>query len=257
VTSDDVIGDGIGDPRQPGGHRSLRVSELCAAAGAAIVIAALAAGAGPFITSTADKPIQFRSLPSVGSQGKRPPVPPHRRALDLQRPSSPSGALHIVSVVLTVLAVAALVVILGFAVRSVIRRYWGPLDRDTADDATVTSMDADAEAAAQVRTAITQALDALDDESDPRRAVVACWLRFEAALRDQGMTRDVAETATELSGRAIASYPMSPDLLRRLNQLFRAARYSSAPVSPEAPAAARAVLEEIRSRLSSVAEPVG
>jgi hypothetical protein len=49
---------------------------------------------------------------------------------------------------------------------------------------------------------------------------------------------------------------VSPDLLRRLNQLFRAARYSSAPVSPEAPAAARAALEEIRSRLGALPEAV-
>jgi hypothetical protein len=230
---------------------------LWAAAGAGIAVAALAAGAGPLITSTAAKPIKIPSLRSVGSQGKRPPLPPIRaRGLDRPRPAS-SGALHIVSVVLTVLAIVALVVILWFAVRSVIRKYWGPLDRDTADDATVTSMTGDAEAATQVRAAITQALDALNDESDPRRAVVACWLRFEAALRDQGMTRDIAETATELSGRAVASYPVSPDLLQRLNQLFRAARYSSAPMSPEAPAAARAVLEEIRSRLGQPRELIG
>jgi hypothetical protein len=230
---------------------------LCVAAGAAIAVAAVAAGAGPLITSTAAKPIQLPSLRPAGSQGTRPQPPPNRaRVLDQHGPSSPGDALHILSVVLTVLAILALVMILGYAVRSAIRKYWGPVDRDNEDDATVTSMPGDAEAAAQVGAAIDQALDALADESDPRRAVVACWLRFEAALREQGMTRDVAETATELSGRAVASYPVSPDLLRRLNQLFRAARYSSAPVSPEAPVAARAVLEEIRSRLGRLPEVI-
>jgi hypothetical protein len=230
---------------------------VCVAAGAAIAVAALAAGAGPLITSTAAKPIKLPSLRPAGGQGARPIPPPNRaRVLDQHKPSSPGDALHIVSVVLTVLAVVALVVILGFAVRSVLRKYGGRDDPDTHDDATVMSDPGDAVAAALVGAAITQALDALDDESDPRRAVVACWLRFEAALRDQGMTRDLAETATELSGRAVASYPVSPDLLRRLNQLFRAARYSSAPVSPEAPAAARAALEEIRSLLGALPEAV-
>jgi hypothetical protein len=230
---------------------------LCAAAGVAIAVAAVAAGAGPLITSTAAKPIKLPSLRPAGSQGTRPPPPPNRaRTLHQNQPSSPGDVLHIVSVVLMVLAILALLVILGIAVRSAIRKYWGPVDRDNAD-AAVTSMPGDAEAAEQVRMAVTRALDALDDESDPRRAVVACWLQFEAALREQGMTRDAAETATELSGRAVASYPISPDLLRRLNQLFRAARYSSAPVSPEAPVAARDVLEDIRRRLSRVSEPIG
>jgi Domain of unknown function (DUF4129) len=248
--------DDIGDPHQVG-HRSRRVLRLSVAAGAAIAVAALAAGAGPLITSTASKPIEIPALRNIG-HGFRAPLPPNRaRTLHQQRASSPSDALHIVSVVLTVLAIAGLVVILGFAIRAALRKYWGPIDRDTGDDATVTSITGDAEAAAQVRTAVSRALDALDDESDPRRAVVECWLRFEAVLRDQGMTRDVAETATELSGRASSSYAVSPDLVHRLNQLFRAARYSSAPVPPEAPAAARAVLEEIRRRLGPVREPVG
>jgi Domain of unknown function (DUF4129) len=239
------------------GHHSRRVLRLCVAAGAAIAVAALAAGAGPLITSTASKPIEIPALRNIG-HGFRTQLPPNRaRTLNQQRPSSPSDALHIVSVVLTVLALVGLVAVLWFAVRALLRKYWGPLDRDTFDDATVAAMPGAAEAAAQVRTAVSRALDALDDESDPRRAVVECWLRFEAALREQGMTRDAAETATELSGRASASYAVSPDLLQRLNQLFRAARYSSAPVPPEAPAAARAVLEEIRRRLGPVREPVG
>jgi Domain of unknown function (DUF4129) len=233
---------------------------LWVVAGAAIVVAALAAGTGPLITSTKAPPIRLRVPPNLGRNGSQPSPPPRRSlAPPPHHAASSSGAWHVLSVLITVLAFLALATAAGFAIRALLRRYddWRK-DRNLADDATATvSLPADAETAARVAAAIAQALGALDDETDPRRAVISCWLRFEAALRDRGMTRDVAETSTELSGRAAEEYPVDPDLLRRLNELFRAARYSSAPVSPDAPAAARVVLEEIRRRLAAVPESVG
>jgi hypothetical protein len=83
-----------------------------------------------------------------------------------------------------------------------------------------------APAAEAARAAIAESLDALENEPDPRRAVIAAYRRMELALSEAGLPRGAAESPREYLRRALGSLELSPAPLTTLTGMFERARFS-------------------------------
>ena len=109
--------------------------------------------------------------------------------------------------------------------------------------------------AAQAREQVIAAVDAgladLDDaDADPRRVVIACWVRLEQAAAAAGTPRDVGDTPTELVTRLLAGHAVSAAVLYRLAEVYRLARYATHTVDVAMRDQARAALGQLRAELS-------
>ncbi len=119
-----------------------------------------------------------------------------------------------VALAIVVLAVIALVVIL---LRR--RRHW-PVPQVIAnvDDGTA------------LREAVAAGRMALGELSEPRMAIINCYLAMERSLADAGTARVAAETPDELLARSTAAGLLHGDAPVVLTALFYEARFSTHPV---------------------------
>jgi hypothetical protein len=92
----------------------------------------------------------------------------------------------------------------------------------------------------------------LEAEVEPREAVIACYVRMEAALAGAGAGRAPSETPLELVARVLDSFDVPPADVRRLTDLFTEARFSRHPVTDEMRAAARRSLSAVAGALEGV-----
>jgi hypothetical protein len=119
--------------------------------------------------------------------------------------------------------------------------------RPLADDVIV-----DGNAAAEARI-LGSALDRARadlDESDPRRAVIACWLRLERAAATVGAPREVADTPAELVAKVLARHDVPAATLRTLAGLYEDARFSAHPVDEADRDRARDALRQVADALA-------
>ena len=93
-----------------------------------------------------------------------------------------------------------------------------------------------------------------DDDADPRRAVIACWLRLEEAAAAAGTPRKPGDAPADLVLRLLAAHQVSAAVLIRLAEVYRLARYATHAVDAGMRDSARAALRQLRAELS--AEPV-
>jgi hypothetical protein len=233
---------------QPTADGRLRTAQTVAAlvvAVAALALVAVAARSGRPETLT---PVTARSrtaIPTVTATLERPsPEPPA---------SSSAGwvAPHWMIVFLALLAMACL---LGFAAwlfrrsRGGRRLWWWrgqpapapELAPDPRPDPAVTGALADAVDAGLRRL----------DEGAARDAVIACWVLLESAAAEAGTARRPAETAAELTTRVLHQHRVTADVLHRLADLYREARYSSHLLGEDARKQARAALAQVRVELA-------
>ncbi|MDG4760023.1 DUF4129 domain-containing protein [Micromonospora sp. WMMD710] len=110
---------------------------------------------------------------------------------------------------------------------------------------------------------VVAALDAglveLDDAAtDPRVAVIACWVRLEEAAATAGVPRRTGDTPTDLVSRLLrgdaeAGVPaiVSTDVLAEFAYVYREARYATRPVDERTRDQARAALRRLRQELST------
>lgn len=155
------------------------------------------------------------------------------------------------TVALTVLGVVAAVVVLliVFAlVRDQLRRRTNPPPRRGEEPA--------AQAADDVVAALDAGLQDLSDtDQDPRRAVIACWVRLEQAAAAAGTPRRPGDTPADLVGRLLAEQQVSADVLADLAAVYRQARYATHLVDERMRADARGALQRLRADLSTGASP--
>jgi Domain of unknown function (DUF4129) len=117
----------------------------------------------------------------------------------------------------------------------------------------------------EIRGSVRGVLDAsladLDDaDSDPRRAIIACWVGLERAANAAGVEPGPADTSTDLVTRLLARrLVVRADVLGDLAELYRQARYAPHEIDAGMRARARAALVELRRELVSghVRHPVG
>jgi hypothetical protein len=106
----------------------------------------------------------------------------------------------------------------------------------------------------EVLAAVDAGLSGLDDgDADPRRAVIACWLRLEEAAAAAGTPRRPGDAPADLVLRLLAAHQVSAAVLLPLAEVYRLARYATHTVDAGMRDSARAALRQLRAELS--AEP--
>jgi hypothetical protein len=78
--------------------------------------------------------------------------------------------------------------------------------------------------------AVDDALDALDRETDPRRAIIAAYVRMERALDRAGLGRREHEVPREYLARVTGALRGDARAARRLTALYEEARFSVHPM---------------------------
>jgi hypothetical protein len=91
-----------------------------------------------------------------------------------------------------------------------------------------------------------------DTDTDPRRAVIACWVRLERAAAAAGTPRLVGDSPTELVTRLLSAHQVSRPTLEGLAEVYREARYATHPVGERSRQDALAALRQIRAELAGV-----
>ncbi|GIF06511.1 DUF4129 domain-containing protein [Actinoplanes siamensis] len=151
------------------------------------------------------------------------------------------------TVVLLTLLVIVMVVILTWALlRDAARRRRGRTGRtdrrrtgNTAEDL-VAALDAGLE-------------ELSDTDRDPRRAVIACWVRLEQAAAAAGTPRHPGDSPTDLVGRLLAEQRVDAAVLAALMEVYREARYATHTVDDQMRQQARFALERLRADLGALA----
>jgi hypothetical protein len=80
--------------------------------------------------------------------------------------------------------------------------------------------------AAEVSAVLTETLDDLYREPDPRKAVIAAYAKMERSLAVRGMPREPSEAPLEYLERILDYVQASSHSVRRLTKLFGRARFS-------------------------------
>jgi hypothetical protein len=88
-----------------------------------------------------------------------------------------------------------------------------------------------------------------DTDRDPRRAVIACWVRLEQAAAAAGTPRNPGDSPTDLVGRLLAEQQVDARVLAALLEVYRQARYATHTVDDQMRAQARSALERLRADL--------
>jgi hypothetical protein len=90
-----------------------------------------------------------------------------------------------------------------------------------------------------------------DTDRDPRRAVIACWVRLEQAAAAAGSLRHPGDSPTDLVGRLLSEQRVDGQVLAALLDVYRQARYATHTVDDEMRQQARSALERLRADLGS------
>lgn len=92
-----------------------------------------------------------------------------------------------------------------------------------------------------------------DTDADPRRAVIACWVRLERAAADAGTPREPGDTPADLVHRLLAAHAVSRPVLDRFAAVYREARYATHVIDERMRATAVESLRQVRDELAGVA----
>lgn len=104
------------------------------------------------------------------------------------------------------------------------------------------------------RAAVAESLDDLRAEPDARRAIIACYRRFERAVAASGVTRAPWQTATEFMQSVLDRLALPRPAVARLIELFQISRFSRRHVGASERDVACNCLEQIRLALETEAD---
>ncbi|GAA3336819.1 hypothetical protein GCM10020358_10810 [Amorphoplanes nipponensis] len=85
-----------------------------------------------------------------------------------------------------------------------------------------------------------------DTDRDPRRAVIACWVRLEQAAAAAGTPRHAGDSPTDLVARLLAEQHLDAGVLTPFAAVYRQARYATHTVDDQMRRQARTALERLR-----------
>jgi uncharacterized protein DUF4129 len=108
-----------------------------------------------------------------------------------------------------------------------------------------------------LRAAVEAGRMALGELSEPRMAIIRCYLAMESSLARAGTGRTAAETPDELLGRSIAAGLLHGSAPAELTGLFYEARFSTHPVPQSSRDRALRALDEILADLGARPAPGG
>jgi len=90
-----------------------------------------------------------------------------------------------------------------------------------------------------------------DTDRDPRRAVIACWVRLEQAAAAAGTPRHAGDSPTDLVARLLAEQRVEAAVLTPFADVYRQARYATHTVDNQMRQQARSALERLRADLGA------
>jgi hypothetical protein len=90
-----------------------------------------------------------------------------------------------------------------------------------------------------------------DTDRDPRRAVIACWVRLEQAAAAAGTRRHPGDSPTDLVGRLLREQQVDAGVLAALLEVYRQARYATHTVDNQMRVQARSALQRLRADLGA------
>ncbi len=106
--------------------------------------------------------------------------------------------------------------------------------------------------AGPLEAAVDESLEDLRAESDPRRAIVRCYARFERAAADSGHARRPWLTPSEFMHEVLARLSLPRAAVPTLTGLFELARFSHHALGPRERDRAVDALHEIRRAMEAV-----
>ena len=111
----------------------------------------------------------------------------------------------------------------------------------------------DSRTAEDLVAALDAGLEELSDaDRDPRRAVIACWVRLEQAAAAAGTPRHPGDSPTDLVGRLLSEQQVDAGVLAALLEVYRQARYATrAAVDAQMRAQALSALQRLRTDLGT------
>ncbi|MEU4245267.1 DUF4129 domain-containing protein [Actinoplanes sp. NPDC026619] len=179
-------------------------------------------------------------LPTTAAGGSRAPEPPPEAAKGLPEWVG-TAALGILAVVLVVV----LVLVLWAVLRDQAKRRVRKGKRGTAKQT-------GARTAEELVAALDAGLEELSDsDRDPRRAVIACWVRLEQAAAAAGTPRNPGDSPTDLVGRLLQEQRVDAQVLAALLEVYREARYATHTVDNQMRQQAISALERLRADLGA------
>jgi hypothetical protein len=98
--------------------------------------------------------------------------------------------------------------------------------------------------------AVDLSLDDVENDPDPRRAVIRAYGRMERALASYGLVRRPSETPLEYIGRALTSLRVGRASVERLSALFERAKFSQHEIDVSMKSDALAALGALRDELA-------
>jgi hypothetical protein len=104
----------------------------------------------------------------------------------------------------------------------------------------------------QLAELLNDTLAGLEDETDPRRAVIAAWVRMEGGLGAAGLPRRPAEAPLEYVARVLESANVRPESVRRLADLFERAKFSQHAIDERMRAEAIEAVTVVRAELEAL-----
>ncbi|MBO4208705.1 DUF4129 domain-containing protein [Micromonospora echinofusca] len=243
------------DGRPPDGFRStlvtlLRFWPLAAVAGL-LTVAGFAATRSGLRFSRVEQPSD--EIPALAEYPTDVPSAPPMERVAPAEPTQLPGWLTTLTAVLCGLVAAVLI---GLLVWSLLKGLSGSIRRRRAKTPVrpATAGRSAAQTAAEVVAALDAGLvDLSDTDTDPRRAVIACWVRLEEAAAAAGVPRSVGDTPTDLVTRLLgsASARISADVLATFAHVYRQARYATHTVDEQMRDEARSALARLRAELTA------
>jgi hypothetical protein len=97
---------------------------------------------------------------------------------------------------------------------------------------------------------IDDAIDDLENEPDPRRAVIAAYARMERAFGRHGLARRPSETAIEYLRRVLHEFTARSGAVEKLTSLFERAKFSRHEITEPMKQDAISSLREIRESIA-------
>lgn len=111
---------------------------------------------------------------------------------------------------------------------------------------------ADSRTAEDLVAALDAGLQELSDtDRDPRRAVIACWVRLEQAAAAAGTPRHAGDSPTDLVARLLAEQRVEAAVLTPFADVYRQARYATHTVDDQMRRQAVTALERLRADLGA------
>ncbi|HZE40722.1 MAG TPA: DUF4129 domain-containing protein [Stackebrandtia sp.] len=183
------------------------------------------------------------NTPAAGSSSTRGTSSASSVSANAPHFSLPPWVGALISILADVIAVALAIAVVGFVAYRLF------VVRPAAREAPVTRR-ASQPSAGEMREALLAGLSDIDAGGDPRRAVIACWLRLERAAAEAGAARLESETPSDLVVRLLTSFEVSDRALEALTSAYHRARYAPDAVGASEVERARSALTEVDAQLA-------